>query len=320
MTRLRERTGGARAGLFAGLLLGVAAWGPVSAAAQQQDLSAVEIRTERLAPGVAVLFGAGGNIGLSYGPDGPVLVDDQFAPLTSKIAAAVKALDQAPVRFVVNTHWHGDHTGGNEQWGRAGAVIIAQDNVRMRLSTEQFQAAINRRVPPSPKPALPVVTFDDGVTLHLNGDTLRVVHVAHAHTDGDSLVKWERANVLHTGDVFNRISLPYLDLSSGGSIQGTIDAADRILALSDASTKIVPGHGPVSTRDDVIKYRAMLVDVRDKVAGAIAEGRTLEQVRAAAPAGPYEIKGGFISADAFTQAVYESLRNPPKGHPHRHRH
>jgi len=169
------------------------------AAAQQQDFSKVEVKVERIAPGVAVLFGSGGNIGLSYGEDGNVIVDDQFAPLTDKIAAAVATLDGDPVRFVINTHWHFDHTGGNENFGRRGAVILAHDNVRARMSTEQFLAAMNRKVPPSPKDALPVVTFADGVTLHLNGDTLHVIHVANAHTDGDALVHWQKANVLHMG-------------------------------------------------------------------------------------------------------------------------
>jgi glyoxylase-like metal-dependent hydrolase (beta-lactamase superfamily II) len=176
-------------------------------AAAQQDFSKVEIKVERIAPGVAVLFGAGGNIGLSYGEDGNVIVDDQFAPLTDKIAAAVRTVDPDPVRFVINTHWHFDHTGGNENFGKAGAVILAHDNVRARMSTEQFIKSMNRKVPASPKDALPVVTFGDGVTLHLNGDTLHVVHVVAAHTDGDSLVHWQKANVLHMGDTFfHRVS------------------------------------------------------------------------------------------------------------------
>ena len=192
----------------------------------QQDLSKVEIKVERLAPGVAVLFGAGGNIGLSYGEDGNAVVDDQFAPLTDKILAAIRTLDPDPVRFVINTHWHFDHSGGNENLGKRGAVIVAHHNVRARMSTPQFLAAMNMKIEPSPKDALPVVTFDDGVSLHLNGDTLRVIHVFNAHTDGDSLVHWQKANVLHMGDTFfHRDSFPFVDLSSGGSIDGVIAAA-----------------------------------------------------------------------------------------------
>src|SRR5688500_5105933 len=172
------------------------------AAAQQANMDDVQIRVERVAPGVAVLFGAGGNIGLSYGEDGNVIIDDQFAPLVPKIDAAVKSVDPDPVRFVINTHWHGDHTGGNEAFGRAGAVIVAHDNVRRRMSVETFSKQMNQTLKATPKAGLPVVTFAQGVNFHLNGDNLRVVHVDNAHTDGDALVYWTGANVLHMGDTF----------------------------------------------------------------------------------------------------------------------
>ena len=289
------------------------------AAAQQQDFSKVEVKVERIAPGVAVLFGSGGNIGLSYGEDGNVIVDDQFAPLTDKIAAAVATLDGDPVRFVINTHWHFDHTGGNENFGRRGAVILAHDNVRARMSTEQFLAAMNRKVPPSPKDALPVVTFADGVTLHLNGDTLHVIHVANAHTDGDALVHWQKANVLHMGDTFfHRVSYPFIDLSSGGSIDGVIAAANRGLELAGPSARIIPGHGPVATRAEFAAYRDMLVDIRSKVAAGIRAKRTLAQIRASGPAARYGMPTGFIKPDQFVEAVYNSLRAPPKKTAHSH--
>jgi len=296
------------------------------AAGQQQDFSKVEVKVERIAPGVAVLFGAGGNIGLSYGEDGNVIVDDQFAPLTDKIVAAVATLDGDPVRFVINTHWHFDHTGGNENFGRRGAVILAHDNVRARMSTEQFMGAMNRKVSPSPKDALPVVTFADGVTLHLNGDTLHVIHVANAHTDGDALVHWQKANVLHMGDTFfHRVSYPFIDLSSGGSIDGAIAAANRGLEIAGPSAMIIPGHGPVATRAELAAYRDMLVDIRSKVAAGIRAKRTLAQIRASGPAARYGMPNGFIKPDQFVEAVYNSLRAPPKkaahshaGSPHRH--
>src|SRR5688500_9682131 len=184
-------------------------------ASAQQDFAGVEIRTEQLAPGVAVLFGAGGNIGLSYGEDGNVIVDDQYAPLTPKILAAIAALDPDPVRFVINTHWHLDHSGGNENLGRQGAVILAHDNVRVRMAAGQLIPFLNLNVPPAAKAALPVVTFEQGVTLHVNGDTVRTVHVNNAHTDGDSLVHWQGANVLHMGDTFfHKVTFPFIDLSS----------------------------------------------------------------------------------------------------------
>ncbi|MDP8914526.1 MAG: MBL fold metallo-hydrolase [Pseudomonadota bacterium] len=288
-------------------------------AAAQQDFSKVEVKVERIAPGVAVLFGAGGNIGLSYGEDGNIIVDDQFAPLTDKIAAAVATLDLDPVRFVINTHWHFDHTGGNENFGRRGAVILAHDNVRARMSTEQFLAAMNMKVPPSPKDALPVVTFADGVTLHLNGDTLHVIHVANAHTDGDSLVHWQKANVLHMGDTFfHRASFPFVDLSSGGSIDGVIAAANRGLQIAGPSTRIIPGHGPVASRAELVAYRDMLVDIRSKVAAGIRAKRTLAQIKASGPAARYGMPNGFIKPDQFVEAVYNSLRAPPKKPVHSH--
>jgi glyoxylase-like metal-dependent hydrolase (beta-lactamase superfamily II) len=228
-----------------------------------------------------------------------------------------------PVRFVINTHWHFDHTGGNENFGKRGAVIIAHDNVRARMSTDQFLAALNQKVPASPKGALPVVTFGAGVTLHLNGDTLHVVHVANAHTDGDALIHWQKANVLHMGDTFfHRASFPFIDLSCGGSIDGLIVAIDKGLALSNPQTRIIPGHGPVATRAELAAYRAMLVDIRAQVAAGIRAKRTLAQIQAAKPAARYGMPDGFLKPDAFVQAVYSSLTKPQKAHvvkdTHRH--
>jgi cyclase len=287
-----------------------------SPAPAQRDLSAVEVKVEKIAPGVAVLFGAGGNIGLSYGADGNIIVDDQYAPLSEKIVAAIATVDPDPVRFVVNTHWHGDHTGGNEAMGRRGAVILAHSNVRTRMSSEQFIAALNDKVPASPAGALPVVTFEDGVTLHLNGDTLHVVHVADAHTDGDSMVHWQQANVLHMGDTFfNKVTFPFLDLSSGGSIDGLIAAADKGLAWSNDTTRIIPGHGPVASKAELAAYRAMLVDIRAKVAAGIAAKQSLAQIQATKPAAAYGMPDGFIKPDQFVAFVHESLMKK-SGHQH----
>lgn len=278
-----------------------------AATAQQQDFSKVEIKVEQLAPGVAVLFGAGGNIGLSYGADGNILIDDQFAPLTPKVLAAVETVDPDPVSFVVNTHWHGDHSGGNENLGKAGAVIVAHANVRKRMSVDQFSTVFGKTAA-SPRSALPVVTFGGGVSIHLNDQDIRVIHVAHAHTDGDSLVWFEQAKVLHMGDIyFHKISLPFIDLDSGGSINGLIKAVDVALATASADAKIIPGHGPMATRADLAAYRAMLVDIRDKVAAAHAGGKSLAEVKSMKPAAPYEVKDGFISGDSFVETVYKSL-------------
>jgi glyoxylase-like metal-dependent hydrolase (beta-lactamase superfamily II) len=277
-------------------------------AAQRQDMSKVEVKVERLAPGVAVLFGAGGNMGVSFGEDGNVLIDDQFAPLVPKILAAVRTLDPDPVSFLVNTHWHGDHTGGNEALGKAGSVIVAHDNVRERMSVEVFSKRFGTS-PATPKAGLPVVTFAQGVSFHLNGDRLQLIHVPHAHTDGDALVYWTRANVLHMGDTFfHRATFPFIDLESGGSIDGMINAARRGLALVRPGGKVIPGHGPVATRAELQAYLAMLVDVRAKVQAGITAKRTRAQIVASKPAAAYNLPAdGFIGADDFVGTVYDSL-------------
>jgi len=214
---------------------------------------------------------------------------------------------------VVNTHWHFDHTGGNENLGKRGAVIVAHDNVRTRMAAGQFMAAVNQTVPPAPGLALPVVTFAEGVTLHLNGDTLHVIHVANAHTDGDSLVRWQKANVLHMGDTFfHRASFPFIDLGSGGSIDGAIAAVGRGLSFANAATRIIPGHGPVAARADLVAYRAMLIDIRAKVAAGIAARRSKAQIVASKPLTRYGMPDGFVKPDAFVATVYDSLSKPAR--------
>ena len=282
---------------------------PARPAAASPNMDAVQIRVERVAPGVAILFGRGGNIGLSYGADGNAIIDDQYAPLTGRILAAIREIDPDPIRFVINTHWHGDHTGGNENVARTGAVIVAQDNVRRRMSMEQVVRGT--AVPPSPAAALPVVTFTEGVTFHLNGDDIRVTHVAHAHTDGDALVYWTRANVLHMGDTFWSGLLPFIDLDSGGSIDGAIAAADTGLAIANDATVIVPGHGPVGRRPDLLAYRDMLRSLRDQVARAMRAGRTLDQIKAMRLADRYGPPDGFITPDSLIETIHRSLSHPP---------
>ncbi len=280
------------------------------AVAQQPE---VTIKVEQIAPGVAVLFGQGGNIGLSYGEDGNVLIDDQFAPLTPKILAAVATVDPDPVKFLINTHWHYDHTGGNENLGKTGTVIMAHDNVRVRMASPQTRG--DRTTPPSPNVALPVVTYADGLSLHLNGDEIRTVHVPHAHTDGDSFVMWKKANVVHMGDLFfNKVTLPFIDLASGGDVRGVVAAAEKALAMTNADTKFIPGHGPMATRADLIAYRDMIKAVMTSVASGIKAKRTLAQIQATKPAAKYEVPGAFISGDAFVKAVYESLSQPEVAH------
>jgi cyclase len=276
--------------------------------AAQQDFSKVEVKAEQLAPGVAVLFGAGGNIGVSYGDDGTVLIDDQFAPLTEKIQAAVTGVGATPVKFLINTHWHGDHSGGNENFGKAGAIIMAHDNVRVRMASDQKTAF--GEVKASPKVALPVITYADGLKLHLNGEEVRVISMPPAHTDGDSIVHWTKSNVIHMGDLFfHKMSFPFVDRSSGGDVRGVIAAADKVLAMADDATKIIPGHGPVATKADLVAYRAMVSEIVAKVDVAVKAGKTLDDVKAMKPADGYGVNpNGFISADRFIEMIYATLK------------
>ena len=287
--------------------------------AQNADRFAkVEIKAEKLGEGIAVLFGAGGNLGVSYGPDGTVLIDDQFAPLTPKIQSAIADLGAEPVKYLINTHWHGDHTGGNENFGKAGALIMAHDHVRDRMTKEAKFG--QRTIPASPKAALPVVTYHDGIKLHLNGDEVHVKHMKHAHTDGDSIVFWKKANVLHMGDLyFNKVTLPFVDLNSGGNAKGVLAAAEKALTMVDDETKIIPGHGPMATKADLMAYRDMLKEVIGAVGAAQASGKSLEEVIAMKPAAKWDINPkAFIKGDAFVTAVYKSLKMPEHKHDHEH--
>jgi glyoxylase-like metal-dependent hydrolase (beta-lactamase superfamily II) len=283
-----------------------------AASAQDVDFAKVTIETLPLADGLHMLVGQGGNIVVSTGSDGPVLVDDQFAPLAPKIEAAVKALQDRPVRFVINTHWHGDHTGGNEPFGKGGALIVAHENVRKRMSTKQLIAAFQREVPPAPAAALPVVTFDDGVTLHWNGEEIAVEHVDPAHTDGDALVWFRKANVVHTGDTYVAGMFPFVDVSSGGSLEGIIRSAEQVLAQAGPETKIVPGHGPLSNAAELGAWREMLVSVRDRVKAALAAGKSLEAYQAEQPLAELEAHyaKGFLNAERFLAIVWSDLSRP----------
>lgn len=282
---------------------------PLLAAAQQRDWSKVDVESSPLRMGTHLITGAGGNIVASVGEDGAFIIDDQYAPLNDKIRAALQSIGPQPVRFVINTHWHGDHTGGNEAFGSTGAVIVAHDNVRKRMSTQQFTASMEPRGEPSPAAALPVVTFAEAVTLHLNGDTVRVTHVADAHTDGDALVKFEKANVLHMGDTFFHGAYPFIDAASGGSIDGVLAAVRTGLKLADADTIVVPGHGKRADRAALAAYGDLLQQFRDRIAAMKADGLSVEQVIAANPtAATDEAMGqGFISPERLVQSIYETL-------------
>ena len=277
--------------------------------AQEPSFDTVQVRSIRVADRAYMLAGAGGNIGVSIGDSGVILVDDQFAPLTPKVLAAVKALTPLPVRFVLNTHWHGDHTGGNENMRGTGAIVVAHENVRKRMSTEQFLQMFKEKVPPSPAGALPVVTFTDAVSFHLDGQEIRAFHVRNAHTDGDAVVHFRTANVVHMGDTFFNGRYPFIDVSSGGSVDGMIAAADRVLGMIGPDTKVIPGHGPVGDRAALKAYRDMLSSARAAVLPHITRGASLQQVIAAKPTAELDATWGkgLFNGDQFVEMLYSDL-------------
>lgn len=292
----------------AALLLAALAAG-VSSAQAQQDFSKTEIKSIKLSSTLYMLTGEGGNIGVSAGTDGVYLIDDQYAPLSDKIIAALKEISGKPVNYVVNTHWHGDHTGGNENFGNRGAVIIAHEAVHTRMAKGQYMAIRKITVPPAPKGALPVITFSDQAALNQNGEMARLIHVDPAHTDGDTIIHWPASNVIHTGDTFVNGMFPFIDTGSGGTLNGIIKAAETVLALANEQTKIIPGHGPLGNKAALTRYRDMLVTARDRAMAAKAAGTTAEQWVAAKPYADLEADwgGGFIKADMFAQIVFAEL-------------
>jgi len=275
----------------------------------QEDFSKVQIKVTKVAGKVYLLEGAGGNIGVSVGDDGVVLVDDQFAPLAPKIRAALKEITDKPIKFVLNTHFHGDHTGGNAQFG-SDATIIAQENVRKRL--KDGGTVLNNEVKPAPKEALPVITFNDRATVHLNGEDIRAIHFPHGHTDGDSIIFFSESKVMHMGDDFVTYGFPFVDASSGGSVSGMIAGLEKALDLAPPDVRIIPGHGPISTPDDVRKFVAMLKETQRLVTQASAQGKTAAQMKEDHLLAKFEDLGkGFIKTDAWIDLLFaESKKNP----------
>jgi glyoxylase-like metal-dependent hydrolase (beta-lactamase superfamily II) len=290
------------------LRAGIAAMGGVLFAASPiaaQDAANVQIHAEHVSGGVHMLTGSGGNIGVSAGSDGLLIVDDQFAPLADKIKASLAELSDSDVSFVLNTHWHPDHTGGNVVFGRA-APIVAHSNVRRILMSGAH--VLGRDVPPAPPEALPVVTFGDSVSIHFNGEEIRVIHYPHGHTDGDAVVFFFGSNVVHMGDDFFAGRFPFVDLGNGGSVQGLADNVAAVLDRLASDTKVIPGHGPLSGKDDLHEYHEMLTESIALVSGAIERGESLEQVLAAGVPERWEAWGsGFISTEQWLTAVFTSL-------------
>jgi glyoxylase-like metal-dependent hydrolase (beta-lactamase superfamily II) len=278
--------------------------------AAQRDFSDVEIRTIPLRGGVYMLMGSGGNIGVSVGEDGPFVVDDQYAGLSEKILAAIASISDGSVRFVLNTHWHGDHVGGNENFGKAGAMIVAHENVRKRLNPEEFREVMGN-TQQAPPDALPVVTFTAGVTFYWNGEKIRAFHVPHAHTDGDAIIHYGDANVIHMGDTFFNGSYPFIDVDSGGDIDGMIRAAEAGLAIANSQTQIIPGHGELATPADLREYRAMLITVRDRIQTMVNDGMSVEEIVAARPTRDLDAEWGpegwFVRGDRMAELTARSL-------------
>jgi len=292
---------------IAGSLLVLAA---ALSAAQDQDFSKVEIKVTKVSGTVYMLEGAGGNIGASVGDDGIVVVDDQYAPLAEKIQAALKGVTDKPVRFIINTHYHGDHTGGNAFFQKQ-APVIAHDNVRKRLetgSTAGNLGSVSMERKAAPKEALPILTFDHDVTVHLNGEDIRALHFPSGHTDGDSIIFFPTSNVVHMGDDFVRYGFPFIDLASGGSVEGMIAALEEVVPKLPADVKVIPGHGNVSNLDDVREYVKMLVETRAVVEKGVKQGKKLDQLKQEKVLEPWKKwNGDFITTDAFIETLYNDL-------------
>jgi cyclase len=295
------------------MLLGVATLAAGVSNAQQQDFSKVQIKATKVSGNIYMLEGAGGNIGASIGEDGIVIVDDQFAPLADKIQASLKGLGitDKPVRFVINTHYHGDHTGGNTPFTNTGSTVIAQDNVRKRLQTGGTAGnggSIKMEVKPAEKSDLPIITFEHDVTVHLNGEDIRALHFPSGHTDGDSIIFFPKNNVVHMGDDFVRYGFPFIDVSSGGSVQGMISAMEKATAQLPADVKVIPGHGALSNLDDVREFTKMLRETSAVVQKALDQHKTLDQMKQEKILDPWKKwSGDFVSTDAFIETLYNSL-------------
>ena len=279
-----------------------------SARAQEKK---VEFTSFQLSDTIYMLKGAGGNVGVSTGEDGLYIIDDQVRPVTTQLLQAIGNISDKPIRFVINTHYHADHTGGNETIGGAGAVIIAHDNIRKRMTTEQVSIFMGNSTPPYAKDALPVLTFNDHMSLHLNGETATAYYVANGHTDGDSIIHFPLSNVIHMGDMFFNGLYPYIDLDAGGSIKGMVAAADLALSLADESTRIIPGHGPLAVLDDLKTYRDFLQKAINNVQALIDQGMDLQQVIAAKPTEEWDEALGktWITPPQFVTFIYNSLKD-----------
>jgi cyclase len=285
--------------------------------AQQQDFSKVEIKVVPVSGSIYMLQGSGGNIGVSAGPDGILIIDDQYAPLADKIRAALKGINPGKLKFVLNTHYHGDHTGGNPEFGPE-ASIIAQENVRKRLASGTMRRGT--KVEPMTAAGLPVITFEDAVSVHFNGEEIKAIHYPHGHTDGDSIIFFSKSNVVHMGDDFFTGRFPFVDLENGGSVQGLTENVAKVLSQIPANAKVIPGHGPLSTVDDLKKYHGMLTATTEIVRKGMKAGKTLEQLQAGGLPDEWKDWGsGFIKTDVWIATIHADLqagKKNPSGSTH----
>ncbi|MEX0935786.1 MAG: MBL fold metallo-hydrolase [Gemmatimonadota bacterium] len=288
----------------AALLMLVVVLATLPASLRAQDFADVEIRTTQITPSIFMLQGSGGNIAVSTGDDGTLIVDDQYAPLADRIVAAIAEVTDDPVDFVINSHWHFDHSDGNESFGAMGALIVAQENSRTRMLSDQYVAAFDRLQEAYSDEGLPRITFGRSMNFHYNGDTIEILHFGPAHTDGDAIIHFRDSNVIHTGDVFVRYGLPFIDEPNGGDVNGMIRTCKEVLARIDVDTRIIPGHGQPATREDLAEYVAMLETARDSIQALVDRGLSLDEIQAEDPT---DVLGVGGNAEVFVAAVYNSL-------------
>ena len=278
----------------------------------QRDFSKVEIKSEKVSDNIYMLTGSGGNIGVVVGTKKVLMIDSQFAPLSDKISKAIADISDLPIEMLLNTHWHGDHTGGNKNFGDK-VTIVAHENVRERMSTEQVRP-FRKPTPPAPQQALPVITFKEDITLYVGDETVMAFHVHHAHTDGDAIIYFPKSNVMHMGDTYFKGRYPYIDLGSGGSVAGVLKAIDQAIFLADEDTKIIPGHGVLSNKKELMEYRGVITLIYDRVKKAIASDMTLEEIKTSNLSKEYDDEwgSGFINPEKFMDILYSDLTKEEK--------